>query len=310
MNRSPQVSSHPDGAARDSGAATPGACHDTPAFASTTDMFRPVARDDISEGQMGWLLSTIETEIIPRLLRVHGAEVAVEPAAREPVRPRDGAASALAQLVLANQAGAPAAFVEGLRTDGVSLEVIYLQVMAPAARHLGDLWDADLCDFTQVTIGLWRLQQLMYELSPAFQNNASPAAGLRQAMLVPVPGSLHTLGLLMVAEFFRRDGWRVWGEPAASEADLVNAVKATHFDMVGFSVGAVAHITSLKRVIDAIRKASLNPAIKVMVGGPVFLVSPKLMAEVGADATAPDAACAVETASKLVPCRLGNTEQA
>ena len=79
------------------------------------------------------------------------------------------------------------------------------------------MWDADLCDFTQVTIGLWRLQQLMYELSPAFQDDAQRGVQIHRAMLVlvpvpvpvPVPGSQHTLGLLRVAEFFRRAGWGV-----------------------------------------------------------------------------------------------------
>lgn len=264
------------------------------------------ARSEMSRGQMGWLLSTIETEIIPRLVKAHRVAESLADVAQplpDPVRPRDSAVEELAQIILANHAGVAAGYIDGLRADGVTLETLYLDVLTPAARRLGELWEADLCDFTQVTIGLWRLQQLMYELSPAFQDDAQRGVQLHRAMLVPVPGSQHTLGLLMVAEFFRRAGWGVWGDPAAAQADLVEAAQTNWFDLVGFSVGTVSQLGNLKAAIAAIRRASLNPAIVIMVGGPVFLDSPALVAEVGADATAPDAALAVGVAVRLIPPR-------
>ena len=80
--------------------------------------------------------------------------------------------SAFAAIALNSDAVVATAHVETLRAKGLGLECIYLELLAPAARHLGELWEADLCDFTQVTLGLWRLQQVMYDLSPAFQNGA------------------------------------------------------------------------------------------------------------------------------------------
>ena len=52
-------------------------------------------------------------------------------------------------------------------------------------------------------------------------------------MLVPLPGSQHTLGLFMVSEFFARAGWRVWGELAATEADILRMAKTQWFDVDG-----------------------------------------------------------------------------
>lgn len=120
------------------------------------------------------------------------------------MRPRAGAVEELAQIILDNRAGMAEGHIDALRADGVPQGTIDLDVLAPATRRLGEVWDADLCDFTQVTIGLWRLQRPMYELSPAFQDDAQRGVQIHRAMLVPVPGSQHTLGLLMVAEFFRR----------------------------------------------------------------------------------------------------------
>ena len=271
---------------------------------------RAVPRDDVSQSQMGWLLSTIETDIIPRLLASHRA-APVALARPTPAALRAPAAAAvpdadtvpkLAALILANDAGAATAFVRAIQAGGVPLEVVYLEVLAPVARHLGMLWEDDLCDFTQVTVALWRIQQLMYEFSPAFQDDTH-GVNLHRSMLVPVPGSQHTLGLLMVAEFFRRAGWVVWGDPSAHAEDLVQAARTQWFDLVGFSVGTEAQLGALAQVIRSIRKASLNPQISVMVGGPVFVAHPHLVAQVGADATAADASKAVACAAALLASR-------
>lgn len=302
MNRSTHEGATHHGASQDR--AEPGRwdeCDEVATRVQATDLAGDVPRSEMSRGQMGWLLSTIETEIIPRLVKAHRAPDAAPVVVA--VRPRAGAVDELAQIILDNRAGMAIGHIDALRADGVSLETIYLDVLTPAARRLGEWWDADLCDFTQVTIGLWRLQQLMYELSPAFQDDAQRGVQIHRAMLVPVPGSQHTLGLLMVAEFFRRAGWGVWGDPAAAKAELVEAAQTSWFDVVGFSVGAVSQLSNLKAAITAIRRASLNPDIVVMVGGPVFIATPALVAEVGADGTAADAALAVEAATALMTQR-------
>ncbi len=276
-------------------------CDIEPVIGRAADPSNPVQRNDVSESQMGFLLSTIQQEIIPRLLKLHRND---PPASTPDVVALDaGVVPKLAQIILANDAGVASAFIEGLLAQGVALETVYLNVLAPTARHLGQLWDDDITDFTQVTIGLWRLQQLMYEFSPAFQDDAEHGVTLHRTMLVPVPGSQHTLGLLMVAEFFRRAGWGVWGDPGASVTDLLKAARTQWFDMIGFSVGSQTHFEALTEAIGAIRKASLNPAITVMVGGPVFVANPELVATVGADATAADAAKAVDCATALVTKR-------
>lgn len=257
--------------------------------------------DETADERMTWLVAAIETEIIPRLMLAHQApcldELFAGPAARGPSADD---VEAFARLVLVKDAGAALAQAESWRNEGVALEQIYLDLLAPTARRLGEMWEADLCDFTEVTVGLWRLQQVMYDLSPAFQSRAAETPELRRAMLVPAPGSQHTFGLFMVAEFFRRAGWQVWGEPSVSAAELVEATRRDWFDMVGLSVGSNLHIEGLASVILAVRKASLNPTIAVMVGGPVFVAHPEFLAQVGADATARDAPNAIREAENLL----------
>lgn len=260
--------------------------------------------DDPPDDRLAWLVRTIETEIIPRLMLAHQAPAcgdAVPGGGADGISAADVAA--FASQVLLKEAGAALAHVESMRADGTALETIYLELLAPTARRLGVMWDEDLCDFTEVTVGLWRLQQVMYDLSPVFQSHADKASAMRRAMLVPAPGSQHTFGLFMVAEFFRRAGWDVRGEPTVSATALVEATRRDWFDLVGLSVGTDLHIDALASVILALRKASLNPTIAVMVGGPVFVAHPEYLAMVGADGTASDAPQAILEAESLVASR-------
>jgi MerR family transcriptional regulator, light-induced transcriptional regulator len=257
--------------------------------------------DGCTPERMAWLVRTIEAEIIPRLMLAHRSGVApIDPAAMPCVAPSAEDAIELARIVLDQEASVAGRYIEAFRAEGVPLDTVYLDLLAPAARHLGEMWEADLCDFTQVTVGLWRLQQVMYDLSPDFQNDAEYGVNSRRAMLVPAPGSQHTLGLFMVAEFFRRAGWDVWGEPSATTPDLLEAVRSEWFDVIGISVGAEFQIEGLSSVILSLRRASRNPGVRVMLGGPVASQHPELHLRLGADATAFDAQQALLVAESLL----------
>jgi methanogenic corrinoid protein MtbC1 len=56
----------------------------------------------------------------------------------------------------------------------------------------------------------------------------------------------------------------------------------------------------LKRELQAIRRTSRNPAVRLMVGGRAFDDDPALVRRVGADGTARDARTAPDTAAALL----------
>jgi len=273
-------------------------------FASVTRDLAPVADPADKAPPTDWLARTIEAEIIPRLMLAHRTGVTDRTQTDQDRKvPGPLEVAELVSLVLGVDADRPREYVQKLRKDGASLEVLYLDLLAPAARRLGVLWEEDLCDFTQVTLGLWRLQQVVYDFSPSFQASQARSPHRRRAMLVPVPGSQHTFGVLLVAEFFRRAGWEVWGEPSASAVQLAHEVRSDWFDVIGFSLGAEVHVSRLASVILALRKASMNPGVVVMIGGPVVALRPELVALVGADVTATSATQAVSLAEQMVPGR-------
>ena len=261
------------------------------------------ANREAVELRLALLSRAIEDEIIPRLMLAHptaGDYLPVAQAATAQVSQED--VRSFAQLVLAPDENVAHACIEAMRTRGISVETIYTDLLAPVARYLGVLWEEDLCDFTEVTVGLGRLQQVLRELSPAFgQTNASTSGN--RVLLLPGPGEQHTFGLVMVAEFFRRAGWDVGGGPWEAGADPVVMVQREWFDVVGFSLGNAAQLDDLAEVIKKVRAAALNKSVCVMVGGPLFLANPEYVAYVNADAASTDGAHAPELAAKLISAK-------
>ena len=276
----------------------------------TAELDASAAGDCVQEAVIGertaWLLGTIESEIIPRLMLAHRTHAHLAPhGASTRGGPSSEEIERFANLAIAEDPAAALACVLELRHEGVSLEEIYLDLIAPAARRLGALWDADECDFSTVTVGLWRMQQVMYELSPAFQRDLRSPDASRSALMAPAPGSQHTLGLFMVAEFFRRAGWSVSGEPSMTARELIQAASSEWFDIAGLSVGVESHVDGVAQLVTDLRRASRNQSLVVLVGGPVFTIYPEFFALTGADALAADATLAVAEAEALVATKRG-----
>ncbi len=248
---------------------------------------------------MDWLVKTIESEIIPRLMAAHQEEGGEGQFHAVSIHASE--VDQFTEIALRNESAVCQNFVESIRNRGVPLPAIYLHLFAPAARKLDAMWVADQCDFTEITVALWRIQQVMYDLSPAFRNDQDQGGThRRKIMLMPVPGSQHTLGILMVAEFFRRAGWSVWGEPAASRERLLQAVAEEHFDIAGISIGSEAQLEGLSEFITALRRSSKNSQLVIMAGGPLLVHHPEIAAKIGADTTAADAERAIIEAERIV----------
>jgi MerR family transcriptional regulator, light-induced transcriptional regulator len=240
------------------------------------------------------LASTIESEVIPRLMLSHSLGSAKQlMRGTGQMKPTAHDITELARLVLEHDSKVARSFIETLTDRGVSVESIFTDLLAPSARMLGDLWREDLCDFTDVTVGLSRLQHLLHEFSPAFEEELGEEFSGRRILLVPCPGEQHTFGIMIVEEFFRRAGWECCTSMPTSIASLVKLVRRERFDVVGVSASAEATLAALPEIIGKIRNASLNPGTVVLVGGPAFLEHPEHAARVGADGTAEDGRQAV-----------------
>jgi MerR family transcriptional regulator, light-induced transcriptional regulator len=262
--------------------------------------FCHVASADGSEARLERLVRTIEGEIIPRLVMAH-RPIPVNGVGphKDGSRPSAPDVAELTTLVLNRDVAAGWQFVCRTIDGGVSQESVFLDLLAPTARRLGELWVEDLCTFTDVTIGLGRLQQILRQLSRSAQIDTGPWERGRRALLVPAPTEQHNFGVLMVAEFLRRAGWDVSAEPVISSNQAVEIVSSEWYAVIGLSLSCEAGLDDLAAEIRDVRKGARNRDIAVMVGGRVFVEHPEYAARVGADAMAVDGRHAVLQADSL-----------
>jgi methanogenic corrinoid protein MtbC1 len=262
-------------------------------------------RDSSRETRLAVLARAIEKEVVPRLVtaRSEFPDGVVSPAEA----PGVAEVAAFAALTMARDTAAVLSFVAAMRARGAGLHAVCLDLLAPAARHLGDLWVEDLCSFGDVTVGLVRLHEVLQTLAPEFRGEHVPRPRARRALLATVPGAQHTFGLAMLAGCFRLAGWSVMSGTSLSNEHLASMVGGAAFDLVGLSAASELHIGAVASAVRAVRRASLNPAVGVMVGGPLFVERSELATLVGADATARDGNTAPLVADALLSAlRKGN----
>lgn len=195
--------------------------------------------------------------------------------------------------------------VRRLTEAGVSVEHVFLDLLTPTARRLGELWEQDACDFVEVTVALGRLQRVLRGLSRLFADDLDAAEATGSVLLTCLPGDQHTLGMFMVAEFFLRDGWLVNVGAPLGTGGLLDTVRREGFDLVGLSVSRASQLPTLERVIRDVRAYSRNSRVRVLVGGPPIAADPSLGSRVGADAAAVDARQALQLARGMLPAREG-----
>ena len=247
------------------------------------------------------LINMLDQEIIPRLLVSHKAKAPLEELASTGQRNiQDSEVELLLEIILHGNQEDCTNLIQKFAAKNISMDSIYLDLIPQTARKLGLMWEEDECSFTEVTIGLWRLQNALYGLSKDFQSqNNAPMANLN-ALLLPAPRSQHTLGLFIVVEFFRRAGWRVWGEPNLTPEEVNNLIFSQWFDVIGISIGFEEQLDGLNEMIASLRARSMNPHVTFMVGGPLFSTSPELFDNVEAEIKSADANDAIRRAEILV----------
>ena len=271
----------------------------------------PSFSDPATQTHAVQLTQFIRGQVIPLLAEAHGLAVSMPSATpavviSAPIVPAAPSANDIAEfadLAFQTDSATVVARIEALVATGVSMDKVYLDWIAPAARQLGCDWETDRANFSEVTLGLWRLQQSLHALSPKFHEAEKHAASPRRALLVSAPSEQHTLGLFMLSEFFRRAGWDVWSDLPSDYSEVAAKVSEEWFDLVGISVGSEVKLEALTVAVTKLRHASRNPDVVVMVGGPIFVAHPEFALAAGADFTAQDAPDAVSRGEKAVTAR-------
>jgi methanogenic corrinoid protein MtbC1 len=193
------------------------------------------------------------------------------------------------------------AFIEKVRSRGVTLSNIYLELFAPVANELGNQWKADSLSFLDVTRAVGKLQSLVHAIDYD-QPTSRPIEPGHRIVFSSAPDEQHVLGILIICRLFEMEGWDVAGGAGFQAGDeLTDLVQNEWFGVVGFSASTEQRALRLKQTITDLRESSLNKSISVLVGGTVFAHNPEICTEIGADAVALDVSDAIAKAEMLLP---------
>ena len=209
----------------------------------------------------------------PQLLRLMDlADEAVRRAARQPLpeirRPcrYEAEVDQYMDSILHRNGRRAAALIHEFVEKGISLNDIYVEILAESMRRVGELWHT-----AQITVDAEHYctsatQMAMSQLYPLL----FATERRHKTLLCACPGTeLHEMGARMVADLFENDGWdSIYLGAAVPEDALLDAVASSHPDLIALSVTMPQHLMACRDVVISIR--AHYPDARIAVGGRAF----------------------------------------
>jgi methanogenic corrinoid protein MtbC1 len=181
--------------------------------------------------------------------------------------------------------------------DGLSMQDLYLHVIAPAQAEVGRLWLTGRVTVAQEHVATSVTQSVMGALSSLMSR--SERIG-RSIVIAAVGPELHEIGIRMVSDHFEMGGWDTHYLGANTPLGaIVAAVEGFEPDLVALSTTMAPHLTDLRMAVEAVRRTAAGKAAKIIVGGRPFNTAPGLWRALDADGWAPEATGAVRTGLAL-----------
>jgi methanogenic corrinoid protein MtbC1 len=249
---------------------------------------------------MELLAQMVEGDIIPRLMLAHKTHRDQNNGQTMSKQIGTDAVADLALILLTHEVDDVESILQAYLNSGLRLDEVYVDLMAPAARYMGEMWEDDRASFSDVTIGLGRLQTLLHRLGDSYGNDEDVRSDLASGLFVTPAGEMHSFGIRMVDELFKRAGWRTLCEPNSRINDILAIVGSESFHILGIGISSEAQVPFVKELIRQVRKTSHNRHILVMVGGSYIVEQPNLAASIGADFSASDGREAIAIAETVI----------
>ena len=255
-----------------------------------------------SAEMMLWLNKTIESEIIPRLLMGHKLESAnqVIDDQSSDIEVKQTEINDFCQTLLDGPIADCFTFIDRMQKSGHSLVSLYMNLVPASTRRLQQLWETDENSFIEVTLALGRAQNLIHQLSPSFMSQGKLSEFQGNALLINAPRSQHTLGILIMGEFFKLNGWNTTVEIETTSADLKDRIRLQAYDLLAISISCEDQWGTMETLLNEVKKVSKNKGILTMAGGPLFDFKPELVQECSADVCELTAEDAIKKVSDLI----------
>jgi methanogenic corrinoid protein MtbC1/DNA-binding XRE family transcriptional regulator len=199
------------------------------------------------------------------------------------------------EALVRGDAAAAGAVLEEARRSGLTVEQIYLHLLAPALAQVGARWRARRLSVADEhlasEITLREMERLRERLAP-------PPDGGPRAVLACVQGEAHAIGLRMFGDFLTIDGWTIdYLGTSVPADDLAELVARRRPVLVALSVTQADRLPALTLAASALRK--LGSSAPVLAGGAALRGRADAAATLGVEAVALDARAGVQEARRF-----------
>ena len=189
--------------------------------------------------------------------------------------------------------------LEDARAAGLGLSSIYLDLLQPALREIGRLWQENHISVADEHLATAITQAAM---ARAYERAFTWSTPLSRSLIAAcVDVERHEVGLRMLCDLLDLEGWQTtYLGATVPVASLVAMVQRQRPNVVAISAALNAHLPRVRAMVAAIREALGEDGPLIIVGGRPFLENPGLATELGADLTAKNAADAVRLLGERV----------
>ena len=181
--------------------------------------------------------------------------------------------------------------------EGVSAAEILSDGLIAGMDEVGKDFKAGDLFIPEVLLSAKAMHAGLDVLRPLLAESGAPALG--KIVLGTVRGDLHDIGKNLVGMMLEGAGFEIvdLGTDVSPE-EFVEAVRAEGAELLGMSALLTTTMPSMEATIEALTEAGLRDKVKVLIGGAP--VTAGFAKEIGADAYAPDAASATDTARSFL----------
>jgi methanogenic corrinoid protein MtbC1 len=194
--------------------------------------------------------------------------------------------SKITELLLDTEEGAFELAITVLKTHGTSINYIVLELIPEIARKLGEQWAEDTLSFAEVSIGVGKLERAIYKLDYLFQATQLDRRQNKSILISPYPDSQHTLGTLILSNFFTYSGWQVYRPANNGLNAIIHEIESKYHHVLGISISTYEQLKDLPNLIKLLKNKSNNPQIIVLIGGTLYNKSPEEFNHIQADVKA------------------------
>ncbi len=248
----------------------------------------------------------IDLEILPALMALHDDTRAAEskPAKGRTIAIDETMVGEFTVAALSSDPAVASEFVRDVLFDGAPKHDVFGILLANSARRLGEMWEREACSFVDVTIALNRLHQILREHETSNPPPSPDCIESPSIFLMPAPGEQHIFGMLILAEHFREQGWRVDIEFTQTETrSIFELIHQANCACMGFTISNHRCIPGLTDIVSNLRNDIEWGTKPILVGGSLLQSDPEIVTRVGADGGATNEADALGLAEGLVADR-------